>query len=1699
MSELPRPAPSIPTHHKGPHYALIKQKIPLWLSTATPTRIASLSSAELSRPAWYASASPHQHEVLQRTNAEGWRTQNEVDRQLGEVQDVYAFAEPLLKKAIGDRYGLHLDVKTTFLNLFIAKTLPWYTLNISPGVTSRKVSLLDAALHNFAAGETFEDDSCYISQPDYRGHFTIQPLHDKMTIAQFKALCRELDLGARYQQHLNSHLLPTDPTTRATLKHNIIASQKAALKVAAQLAALKTNGQQAPDLGAAAYGTLMRALRGERGLMQFYQLSILDAQLTGILLIAADLDRISGVSKVIAYIPHDPESPVKEYDSSLAFMRDLTRKLQTNAPIPSRDQQTYQQFFSQFVDHSLRGHFFAGLDQRLCQVQWHEKAPLDPRPHWRETPLDNPRLQFSAVRIDGDLWEHLYQQALNKILNDGRTLVVSTADADSAQRWAWWDNLTKIVADIFNIALMVVTPFVPFLGELMLAYTAYQLSSDVIEGLVDLSEGQFRETGEHLISVATDIVQLATFAAGTTLGGAFKRSAFVDGLHKVDVGAQQRLWHPDLAPYARNDLQLRYDAQPDALGLHSHNEQPILRLDERHYAVEHDPASDTYRIKHPTRPQAYAPKLEHNDHGAWLHEGEDPRTWDSETLRNRLGPLVQGLSPAEREQACATSGTHDGALRMMYAHREPPPPLLADSLTRLQLRRQVRAAPQLMRTAGAPDLPTNWSVQTTSELPGWPADKAIDVFINHDLSGYAMRYGASEATPANTLTIRHDDVRAGKLPEQVVEFLSEAQLKALLPTPLPATASARVEALREQLAKRLEAQTTTIFNHLYSVREVLDTPHGQLIQQQFPDLPADLVSTLLLRTSLQELEVMSQEQRIPLRLKNLARELANEVRASHAAEGLHEDALLTPDTERMALNIVRLNTDALGDLNLAIYEQSPDGALRCQVGPADAGTQKILLYKGPGRYQIHDPQLATPNAQYSFYEALLRVLPSDAVDYRPGQGEILRAWLREQLEPMAARRTVLQEPSRRQADDRTLQRLLQKPGFEAFRRLFRRQPAPTPTLQETLGKLCPLLNEQEIEQVTPFLNTPPGKQLLSKLEADHRLLLEDLRRIRKSRTLGMPGSVLEENELLMRKLIVRELRTCWEEGAYLSMLPPQPAARGTLLDLSELVLGRYVHHMAPLRADFSHVTRLNLSGTHLLDQEMGFLDNFPNARIVDLSDNNLTGIPPQLTDLKSLTTLNLSLNPIRWVNYDYEVLKRLPQLRSLNLEGHTLLQVPPDLSLMPELRRLVLRRSGITQWPAGMEAPRLAITELDMTSTAISSVPPFAEDSVGARIVASSWLDRSKLEPEDETRFVSYRRAFGFDPYRTVPRGGAADRQYWLSGLSGEERNVAIKVWDDVEKEHGSQGLFDLLKLLRPPEGFQTEADAQLFSAGQEDLAIRVWQLLFAADENPQFRERIFSLAATPANCADAGAHIFNRLGIETLLEQILKDNSPQALRQRENRLVSLARQAWRLEQVNRLAREEVRHRLTPTSEGGLGQTFGADEGQVDDVQVYLAYQSGLKTHLNLPWVSEHMVYRNTAKVTQAHLDKAARTIRQMQHGDGLVNGLLEQPFWSDYLHDAYLQDFNAQGEQRDKAGSQLQELLELQQQWATGQLPAEAKARLREQLVALADELVIPYSVVLADQVLSDSTVLGLYEHIQHDYNELARRLTRQALTRLG
>ena len=1695
---------TLPTSHqhpgpveKGLHYELIKNNLPSWLTSANLNRLHPLKRLALQRPAWHATATTLQHATLKKANAEAWSAQNTLDQKLRDVQDVYAFAEPLLKKAIKDQYGLDLDVKATFLHIYTLKEQRWYILDFSKGARSRSVSLLDAALHNFARHEKFDKDSGYITQPNQLGHYVELHYESTMSLEQFKALCRELNVGERYEKHLSNYLLPSEPVARGYLKSRVIASQKAAFKAAAHRALMNN------DLEPSAYATVLRVLTGNEKRAQLYQLNMLDTPLSGILLIANDLDKVSRVSKLIAYIPHDPESPLRQYDSSVDFVVDLARKLRLSAPSPSLTAgpyDTYQQFFSQFVPHSQRGHFFATLNERLYQVKWHERGPLDPAPSWRAEPTTPLKLQISGRKIRGEVWQQLYQSALNKILNDGRTLAVSTAQADSNERAAWWDNILKIGSDIFNAALLVIAPFVPFLGELMLAYTLYQVTDDVLESVVELSEGQASEAAEHIVGVVIDVVQLAALGAGGVLAKevVYKSSPFVDSLKAVNVKGSTRLWNPDIAPYARQDLPLPSDAKPDALGLREHQQHKVISLDDQHFVVEHDAQNNTHRIKHPTRPRAYSPIVEPNGSGAWVHEGEDPWTWDPTQLHKRLGHATQGLSSDEVAQACQTSGTHDGALRKMYLDRAPTPPLLADSLDRLKLYHETTQLPQKIRAGEPTGDWFTWSAQLTTEQHSWPPGKAIKVF---DSDAASMVFGAADADAAHTLAISTQDVRAGKLPEQLVRFLSEAELQTMLPTRLPETAETRASALRNQLANDLDSTQGKIatFNHLYSTREVLDTEPAKLLQKHYPDLPTELVQRLMLRTSPNEVKLMTQEQKIPLRLKNLARELQNETRASHALEGYYNEVLLTPDTERMALNTLRLYTDALGNLQITVREQTPGGTVRCQVGREDASSQKTLLRKDNGRYEIYNPDSQATQPQYDFFNALLRTVPDGKVDYVPGQGGAFRQWLQEKLEPPAERVTALEPDTVRQTHPSETQALLQKPTLGKFFRWITGESSTSRALEQRMRNLCPSLSDEQLQSLLPELNTETGKHALRALESEKRVLLDYLERWQQKPTLSPRYSVPSANEMLMRTHIIEELQLNWSMAAPGRITETAVNPRSTLLDLSNMGLGRYIRSLELPMGCFDHITRLNLGATDLSDADTGVLNHFPNVRQMDLGDNGLSRVPAELTAMPNLAELTLRHNPVAWYLTDYQTLAQCQRLRWLELEGHTDLLIAPDIRSLPDLESLNMRSTRISQWPVGLDTPRRPNLELNMINTQVTGVPEYPPASQAAQIIARSWLDRSKLTPDDEQRLVTYRRTAGLDPYRTAPAEGLAASDYWLSNLTPRGRADAQAMWNDLEQEHGSQGFFDVLKLLQPPEHFETAFDEQRYARGTQDLIYRVQSLLIAVDRDPQLRERLFSLAATPAYCADAGAQIFNRMGLEVLEANILADTTPAGLAARESRLVTLARQKWRLERLNESVREDIRHRTTPESEGGLGQTFGSGDNQVDEVEVYLAYQTGLKRRLGLPWLSEHMVYRDTADVTPQHLATAYRKIEDLEEGDGLIDGLLQQDFWSDHLEEMHRDAFEQRREQRAQAGSDLDDLIAAQEQWHATDVASKRKAQLREQLIDLANKLIIPLDEVLSEETFSQATLERFYEHIQHNYKELGRQLTRQALQKAG
>lgn len=102
--------------------------------------------------------------------------------------------------------------------------------------------------------------------------------------------------------------------------------------------------------------------------------------------------------------------------------------------------------------------------------------------------------------------------------------------------------------------------------------------------------------------------------------------------------------------------------------------------------------------------------------------------------------------------------------------------------------------------------------------------------------------------------------------------------------------------------------------------------------------------------------------------------------------------------------------------------------------------------------------------------------------------------------------------------------------------------------------------------------------------------------------------------------------------------------RGLTIDLSNKGLTKAPEYIFKE----SNAETLNLSNNKLtgaLQAEIRFL---ANLRVLDLSNNDFTGVPAEIGQLKNLEVLNLSGNPITGLPYE---LANLKKLRSLDLRG----------------------------------------------------------------------------------------------------------------------------------------------------------------------------------------------------------------------------------------------------------------------------------------------------------------------------------------------------------------------------------------------------------------------------------------------------------------
>ncbi|WP_095058645.1 dermonecrotic toxin domain-containing protein [Pseudomonas sp. Irchel s3f7] len=1597
---------------KSIHFEHVKNALPSWLAQATPRRIDELKTARLNTLAWQKEVPDAQHQLLKKLTEHHWTAQNAVDRMLSGLQDVQSFAEPLLRKALVERYGIDVDVKETWLLLYAPAKTSWWAHDFKRGVKSLKKSLLDAALHNFSSNETYAADSDFISRPDARGHFRVEPLRQKISVAQFMALCRELNIGAQYQKHLNDCLLPADGLARAVLQLKVIRSQKSALTVAAQMALAKK------DISTQAYDVILGMLHDREHLqwngktVGYHTLAMMDAVLTGIVVIAPDPQTSDKPQPVIVYVPNDPEHPLKEYPSSLEFMAELTRQLRDTSIKAS---ESYQQFFSQFVAHQQRGHFFAGLNDRLSTVKWQPAPPGSGLPSWRETPVDNPNLQFRLAKIEedretrftGNLWEYLYQQKLNKTLNDAREIAISTEYADRMARWAWWDNLEKMLSDILNTALLVAMPLVPGLGELMMAYIAYQLTSEVVEGVVDLAEGHLVEAAEQAISVLESVAQLAAFAAGATIAKVVqaKLSPFFESLKPVQVaGGQTRLWNPDLTPYQRLETALPNGAKPDASGIYQHQGQRIVRLDDQHFLLDNDPVTGQHRIKHPQRPDAYAPKLTHNGHGAWISETDNPRQWEGPTLMRRLGHTTDAFDDVQLEQVRKVSGTEEAELRRVHVDNAPPPPLLIDTLQRL----------------GA----------TAVQAPVEPA------------------------------------------------------------------------------------------------------PQTALLFAECPELPSNIVEKIMAGATRSERQQIEEQEHLPLRLKTQARELQFEVQSVRAAQGLYNEALANIDTERLVLGTVRTHTNTFGDLRIEIRQGAIDGELRCSAGSEDSRVLRILVRDEAGKYTVRDASGQRLHEADELLESLLNTLGTEqrrALGYKPGDGEMFKQWLIEKTAPPSERRTLLSRPPVRPiAEHETT--LLVRGGLLS---------RGGKTLHERVQDLHPNFSEHEVNAFAEAL-IEKGEALnaIEQLEND----LDELRVMLNRWEYLQPDSwgpgsrsFQDAGGLHISERLIDCFRR--KNRALGNRTDPAIYSLDLSTELLPIDLDLWWLKHPEMTKFLEKVTVLKLDNTLFSARPNGLLKDFPHLRELSAHGCELTQVPESIGNFHRLERLRLSNNKIVLDAPAVERLRNLTYLEILRLDDNPLGRLV-DIGRMPRLKVLGLKETGTTTWPLGTFSktrPRGFL--LDLRSNPIDQIAQVVPGSADAWVVARTRLDVDKLSDINQVIYRQVQRSTGLreEPAVTdamreqeaqIGSGYLLERWNEVPGWGVERGNLLSELIDEPDAQSFMKALLKV----------QESADFKSRGELRTQLLQRIWRMLDAVRIDTDLRKKLFTMAIAPVNCADAGAQLFNNMGIEVLASEAISFSTDSE--QLAKKLVTLAKGAARLEQVNDVARADIEERIiehrrrfaaareaqnieiseedsTDDAENEIAQednpqniqgntqrnnNANAEDPSFDEVEIYLAYQTGLSQRLGLPWQSERMLYRPIAGVSEEMIDKAYGTVLTLGEGDGLVNRMLEQAFWEKYLNEKFPVRIEVNKQRFLQKYEQLETLRTTQLEWVeSSQFPPAQRNGLRDRLEALMVGFDVSDAAVFSEQPMSEALYEQLLVEMGYEEKALYRQLTREALRKAG
>lgn len=1370
----------------SPAVALIQARIPLWLKSA-PLNL---------------------RQALQLALSESHAASQALRAIQAQVKGPEAFAAPLLQAALDREFGPGLNVYQDRLRH--VHLIHRATLSNPRQESVVDQSLLHAALQNFEASET-ELDGFDRGSAIHRAWPAT--LHRPLTLQAFAKLCRRLDLGGQYWQHLQG-VYATLAESRAQLERQAMVkaactrSIKADLVLEMHIAFIKK--RFADD---AVYPLLLRFIQGDAtvrwggAVIEPCELRMLDLDLPGAAgkgghLRGCVVFRRQGDAHgpCVLYVPGDPEKPLQGFASTAQCYRVLTNRLRSDG---------YRQFFRSLLHLRSEALFFPALVNRLSPFNVVQKRRVD------DAEAD---LGIRAEPMLGGLLLRLYQHRVLKVFDDASTLAVSTDTEDRASRRKRYEHY----ATWGNVLANVLALFVPGLGEALLVVAGAQMVEEVFHA-VEL--WQDHDKSQAVLSVMSVLVNLELLALTGVQGGVevarpqIHGEDFLDPLLEVEVKPGiKRLWNGDLAAY-RSSEALLVGSVADARGIYTAGGNNVIKLGEALHRVQLDVAAGKWSLPHPSDPDALALPLQHNQAGAWRLEAERPLEWDALTRMRRLGAPFAALDDSTAQAAMHASGVDESLLGEVHLDLNRPPALLADSVQRLQLDSEVS---QYMSARGQPASPASTPLQ--SQL------------ASVDSAGTASR--AELQNQARAFVETTDDASLTRLKQQhpgltnadakeVLAGLSEAQRSDIAsgkPLALRASERARWYLAQGEVSRALEGFHRPTLASTDTDRLALHWL--QSLPGWDPELRLELRDRSARGTFIDGIGPDSATLRKVL-VKNERGFQAHD-ESGNALHGVFAEhsffaAVLhaLPDPQRLAVGFDIHAAKQLEGAVVALAEHDREHSaalLRLRITQPD----EIPPYRARWQHEA-----------YQKGQASSRSGRSSRIDWR-----ILKLY-----------------PNMTNAQLDEFVTTARQAGSTALLEVQRLETEFT-ELQQQLQAWARGRSHRTNANGARVLVSPTDKA-----QAGERILQAWQRR---SRPMSLDG-VVQGFELNLSGLHLVELPALDATFDHVTLLDVSSMGLSTgperfmasfkalkVLNMSNnrlAELPRALTHMPDLQVLRMSNNQLALSASEVL--RLARLDKLAGLRL----DRNRLELGAadfeQLSGLRQLKALNLAENRITLTAEGRQHLAAMRRLRALNLAENPL-GLAPNVGAMRELRQLNLQHTRITEWPRGLFNLR-HLQGVNLTENRIVVVPAQVTRTEHILVNEVTEISGNPLDAASRERVQRYVDEHGL-------MGLNLDRlPAQVESLTAGATATQLSQWQALSEQPGSTELINLL---------QRMAETRDFRDMPREVRRRVWAVVDTLTRYEDVRIEVFDAAQNPDHCGVRVQVQFSLVELKVLVKQ---------------------------------------------------------------------------------------------------------------------------------------------------------------------------------------------------------------------------------------